>query len=89
MYMPGLPFIHLIHQGYSESLSNGMSIVIKYDRKEMVVLYDFSRRRGGERLRNLSGLSPCYFYFFYLSILMFILIRLYKFKIAKESQAYR
>ena len=36
---------HLIHQGYSESLANGISMVIKYDRKEMVVLYDFSRRR--------------------------------------------
>ena len=46
---------HLIHQGYSESLANGISMVIKYDRKEMVVLYDVSRRReerGGERLRN-------------------------------------
>ena len=42
-------FCHLIHQGYSESLTNGMSMVIKYDRKEMVVLYDFSRRREGER----------------------------------------
>ena len=44
--------LHLIHQGYSESLANGISMVIKYDRKEMVVLYDFSRRReerGGER----------------------------------------
>ena len=45
------PLSHLIHQGYSESLANGISMVIKYDRKEMVVLYDFSRRReerGGE-----------------------------------------
>ena len=24
---------HLIHQGYSESLANGISMVIKYDRK--------------------------------------------------------
>ena len=55
---------HLIHQGYSESLANGISMVIKYDRKEMVVLYDFSRRREGEGARLISLL----FLIFYQSI---------------------
>ena len=67
---------HLIHQGYSESLANGISMVIKYDRKEMVVLYDFSRRReergSSEAQKPVSRLISLLFFYF----LIFILIRL-------------
>ena len=59
---------HLIHQGYSESLSNGMSIVIKYDRKETVVLYDI--RPVSIIYRLISFL----FFYFYLSILILYLL---------------
>ena len=41
--------------------------------------------RGRETQKPYLGLSPCYFFIFYLSILIFILIRLYKFKIAKKA----
>jgi hypothetical protein len=51
-----------------------------------MILVGGERGRETQKLKTYLGLSLPIFFIFYLSILIFILIRLYKFKIAKKAK---